>query len=164
MKKIENFTTPETRFLSNFYPYKKDGREYPIKVKVIYNEIEFDCVENAYQAAKFLEKQKQIEFSKMSPYETKAYWEENSNYCQDWNEVRLQIMEDLVWQKFNNSLELIQMLLNTQNAILEEGNDWGDVFWGVCEGKGENHLGKILMKTREKLRELYNLNRLTVSN
>lgn len=35
---------------------------------------------------------------------------------------------------------------------LVEGNSFGDTFWGVDArtGKGENHLGKILMKVREE--------------
>ena len=38
---------------------------------------------------------------------------------------------------------------------LEEGNWWGDIFWGVDKktGAGENNLGKILMKVREELRQ-----------
>lgn len=150
--KIETFTKPETRFLSNFYPHKKDGSKCPVDVKVIYNDIEFDCVENAYQAAKFLDKTQQIQFSKKSPYETKAYWEENKNYRPDWNDIKLNVMKDLIWQKFSNSKELTQMLLDTQDAILEEGNDWDDTFWGVCNGVGENNLGKILMAARERLK------------
>jgi predicted NAD-dependent protein-ADP-ribosyltransferase YbiA (DUF1768 family) len=29
---------------------------------------------------------------------------------------------------------------------------WGDRFWGVCNGVGENMLGKLLMQVREELR------------
>ncbi|MBQ8870203.1 MAG: NADAR family protein [Alphaproteobacteria bacterium] len=155
--KILNFTDNSTRFLSNFYPYKKDGGKYPHKVRVFYNNIEFDCVENAYQAAKFTNKQKQIAFSKLSPYETKAYWEDKTDYRADWHQVKLQIMEDLVRQKFCNSKELKEMLLDTGNQILEEGNDWGDTFWGVCNGVGENNLGKILMKIRTELKNFINI-------
>jgi hypothetical protein len=36
--------------------------------------------------------------------------------------------------------------------ILIEGNTWGDTFWGVCNGVGENNLGKTLMNVREILR------------
>jgi len=142
----------ETRFLSNFYPYKKNGGKYPYTVKVIYNDIEFDCVENAYQAAKFLNKANQEIFAKMNPYQTKKFWENRSDFRSDWSEIKLIIMENLVRQKFNNSAELKQMLLDTKDAILEEGNDWNDTFWGVCNGIGENHLGKILMKIRQELK------------
>ena len=35
---------------------------------------------------------------------------------------------------------------------LEEGNTWHDTYWGVCNGKGKNKLGKILMQVREELK------------
>lgn len=37
--------------------------------------------------------------------------------------------------------------------MLIERNTWGDTFWGVYDNKGENNLGKILMKVREGLKE-----------
>ena len=46
-------------------------------------------------------------------------------------------------QKFLQHPHLIEMLLQTGDEELVEGNKWGDRFWGVCKGKGENHLGKI---------------------
>ena len=37
MKKIETFTLSETRFLSNFYPYKnKQGEKYSEKVRLFW--------------------------------------------------------------------------------------------------------------------------------
>ena len=41
-----------------------------------------------------------------------------------------------------NKLQLIE------GEIVEE-NTWGDTFWGVCKGVGENHLGKLLMEIRD---------------
>jgi hypothetical protein len=64
-------------------------------------------------------------------------------------------MVDLLCQKFTNS-ELRQKLLATEDAILIEGNTWGDTFWGVCKGVGKNHLGKILMAIRKELQEREN--------
>jgi predicted NAD-dependent protein-ADP-ribosyltransferase YbiA (DUF1768 family) len=43
------------------------------------------------------------------------------------------------------------MLLETKDATLIEGNTWGDQYWGVCAGVGENHLGKLLMQIRSEL-------------
>jgi predicted NAD-dependent protein-ADP-ribosyltransferase YbiA (DUF1768 family) len=54
--------------------------------------------------------------------------------------------------KFTHDAKLRQKLLATGDAILEEGNDWGDQVWGVVNGVGKNRLGKILMKVREELR------------
>ena len=43
-------------------------------------------------------------------------------------------------------------LLDTGDAILIEGNDWGDRYWGVCDGVGQNKLGLILMGLRKKMK------------
>lgn len=57
-------------------------------------------------------------------------------------------MEALVLLKFAQNSDLRYRLLRTGDAYLEETNNWGDKFWGVCDGEGENHLGKIIMKVR----------------
>lgn len=57
-------------------------------------------------------------------------------------------MKELIMIKFQNPL-LKEKLLNTGDALLIEGNTWRDYYWGECKGKGENHLGKILMEVRE---------------
>ena len=69
----------------------------------------------------------------------------------DWLDVRLRLMKELVRRKFENP-ELRSLLLSTGTTVLVEGNQWGDTFWGVCKGVGENHLGLILMEIREELR------------
>ena len=43
-------------------------------------------------------------------------------------------------------------LLDTGDTELIEGNNWHDTFWGVCKGKGQNNLGKILMEVRKDIR------------
>ena len=55
--------------------------------------------------------------------------------------------------KFFQNEDLGQKLMNTGDAVLIEGNYWGDRYWGVCNGEGQNKLGKILMKIREELFE-----------
>lgn len=154
-EKISSFTTDETRFLSNFYPYKtKTGEKYPHKVSVYMNGIEFDCVENAYQAAKLLSKEEQIAFSKMTPYETKAIMDAGLKEVRpDWENIKLDIMTELVFQKFLGSKDLTKLLLATEEKELVEGNTWGDIFWGICDGKGQNHLGQILMAVRSYIRD-----------
>lgn len=41
---------------------------------------------------------------------------------------------------------------STGDVELVEGNWWGDRFWGVCDGVGENRLGRCLMEVRKELR------------
>jgi ribA/ribD-fused uncharacterized protein len=130
----------EYRFLSNFYPcalsYK--GEDWP-------------TVEHAYQAAKTIDPivQQYIKQS-ASPGQAKqrgrsAKW----NLTPNWDKKKLDIMTDLVTRKFTQNVELMRLLLGTQGHELIEGNKWGDTYWGVCNGEGENHLGKILMNIRD---------------
>jgi predicted NAD-dependent protein-ADP-ribosyltransferase YbiA (DUF1768 family) len=59
-------------------------------------------------------------------------------------------MRQLLEQKFAPGKTLTRRLIETYPDKLIEGNHWGDVFWGVCNGRGENHLGKLLMEIRRK--------------
>jgi len=65
----------------------------------------------------------------------------------DWDEVRVDIMHSILISKFSD-IHLMDKLVATGNAELIEKNSWGDVFWGVCKGVGENRLGKLLMGLR----------------
>lgn len=70
---------------------------------------------------------------------------------QDWNEVRIDVMRELVRKKFHDHPELAAKLKATGDTLLVESNTWGDRFWGAYRGEGENHLGKILMEVRSEL-------------
>jgi len=78
----------------------------------------------------------------------------------DWEQVKLQVMEGLLLQKFPQKY-FKDKLLATGDQELIEGNYYHDVFYGVCNGKcrkglhtpfGDNHLGKLIMKIRDELR------------
>ena len=68
----------------------------------------------------------------------------------NWSEMRLSIMKELLVQKFAQG-ELRTLLLNTKDEYLEETNYWNDKFWGVCDGEGANHLGRLLMEVRHMI-------------
>lgn len=53
--------------------------------------------------------------------------------------------------KFSQNPDLADKLVATKDAELIEGNTWGDRIWGVCDGIGENRLGKILMRVRAEM-------------
>ena len=70
----------------------------------------------------------------------------------DWDDNRIGVMRSILDAKF--SVEPMRdVLLATGNAELVEGNTWGDRYWGVCRGTGQNHLGKLLVETRDRIRE-----------
>lgn len=60
-------------------------------------------------------------------------------------------MAEILEAKFRSRTDLAGRLLATGHVILVEGNTWGDTYWGVCGGRGQNRLGILLMQLREKL-------------
>ena len=77
---------------------------------------------------------------------------ENKSYASpEYFTVKVKLMFELVLEKFKQNPELKQKLLETGNQELIEGNTWNDTFWGVCNGQGQNWLGKILMLVRSEL-------------
>lgn len=122
-------------FLSNFYP-----------VKIWYNQFCFPSVENAYQAQKTFDLDAQNILATMeTPTEAKLYGralELRSN----WERVKVNIMRDLLCQKFYFNDELKKKLLDTGTEELIESSYWNDCFWG---GNGQNILGRLLMEIRE---------------
>ena len=71
----------------------------------------------------------------------------------DWDNVRIDVMEFCLRMKFKDTT-LLAKLLDTGKRQLIEGNNWGDTTWGVCDGKGDNYLGRLLMYIRAESRIL----------
>lgn len=69
----------------------------------------------------------------------------------DWEQVKLVAMLGVVRAKFEQHPELADLLCETGDVELVEGNTWGDTYWGVCDGVGQNQLGKTLMLVRKEL-------------
>lgn len=127
-------------FLSNFF-----------SSSIVYEGIEYPTVEHAFQAAKTLSVELRLLISKLpAPGQAKRVGR-SLLLRSDWNTIRVSVMSELVALKFQ-APELRCKLLVTGDEELVEGNYWQDTFWGVCNGKGENHLGKILMETRARIR------------
>lgn len=140
--KITSFSG-EHRFLSNFWP-----------ISVVFEDKVYPSTEHAYQASKTTDENLREQIRKMkTPGDAKNFGQQLEKRP-DWNDaMRIAHMTILVEIKFSmRNLELAKKLLETKDAELIEGNTWGDTFFGVYNGIGENHLGRILMATREKLR------------
>ncbi len=75
----------------------------------------------------------------------------------DWNSIKIDVMETGLRAKFEQNHDLRELLLATGEEELQEGNMWGDTFWGIDlkTNVGENHLGKLLMKIRAELSKIY---------
>lgn len=129
------------RFLSNFssHSIKIGGHTYK-------------TAEHAFQAHKTNDAaQRGLVRQQPTPGRAK-YVGRRVTLIKDWEDRKVDIMEMIVGMKFTQNLEARKALLETGDAKLIEGNTWGDTFWGVCRGRGNNELGKILMRVRESFR------------
>lgn len=120
-----------------------------------YEGIHYPTVEHAYQASKVLDLELRKKLASQ-PTAAKAKkmgrsFKKKNEQREDWIDISLKVMEDLLKIKFSDPF-LKKKLLATGDAELIEGNWWGDIFYGVCNGVGENHLGKLLMKIRGELK------------
>ena len=68
----------------------------------------------------------------------------------EWEDIRIQVMEDVQIAKFSQYPDLAKKLVDTGDAFLEYNNTCGDTYWGLVDGVGENNLGKVLMRVRDK--------------
>ena len=131
----------EYAFLSNMY-------EAPI----ILGGVNYTCAEAAFQAVKLKDKPQRTQFQNISGPAAKALGR-RVHLREDWNEIRVDVMRWIIHEKFKQNPSLLKKLLSTNNIELIEGNTWNDRFWGVCNGSGQNWLGKILMEERSKLQK-----------
>jgi predicted NAD-dependent protein-ADP-ribosyltransferase YbiA (DUF1768 family) len=92
-------------------------------VKIVLDGIEYPSVEHAYQSAKSDDME----------------WK---SLCAD-----RYITVGTIKRKSRE----VDLVLNWD--IIQEGNKWGDTFWGVDlkTGEGQNHLGKLIMDIRDEL-------------
>ena len=129
-------------FLSNFYPSAiTDGN------------IIFPTVEHFFQAAKTVNMD---DYNMIAAAETPGRAKrlgKRVELREDWEQVKDDIMLEALHKKFADGF-LRDKLLATGDEELVEGNEWNDMYWGVCAGVGKNKLGKMLMQIREELKNI----------
>ena len=143
--------TPKTRdpivsftrtWLSNFWP-----------CAVVLDDVWYASVEHAYQAAKTTPEHRAVfQDLKTTAAQAKEYGKKVP-FRSDWPAQKLSVMYELLKQKFASGTPMATQLLETVGQELVEGNSWGDVFWGVCHGKGTNWLGVLIMEIRDSLQK-----------
>jgi len=145
---VINIFEGEYEFLSNFY-----------YANVEFEGITYPSNEHAFQAAKSLDQNIRKSFLTECPTPDKAKKKGRSLQLRsDWESVKNNVMTTIVRNKFNAHPDLKMKLLATGNAMLIEGTTWHDTYWGIDlnTGKGENHLGKILMQIRSEMKNASN--------
>ena len=136
-RKINQFDGTDYEFLSNFY-----------KASIVWDGKSFSTVEHFFQAHKTMNPE---EFERIrtasGPGAAKSLGNQ-TELMSEWEEIKDGVMFHGLLLKFTQHPFLSGELIDTEGMELEEGNNWGDKYWGTVEGEGENMLGKLLMKVR----------------
>lgn len=138
---IDSFSGP-WQFMSNFWMA-------PVRVCFPgYGCWTFPSSEHAFQAAKC--PSRSAEFLTGTPGEAKRLGRK-VDMRRDWEEVKDDVMYDVVREKFRQNPDLADLLVSSAPAYLIEGNTWGDRYWGQVNGNGKNMLGITLMRVRDEI-------------
>ena len=123
------------------------------------NGIYYKTVEHYYQSEKF--DNKEITENRINATTPK----EASNIGRDRNNIRKpnfkQIKDDVMYEgvleKFRQNKDIQEKLLETGNEEIREMTI-DEYYWGVGKDQsGENHIGRILMRVRDKIKEENNI-------
>jgi len=127
----------DNRWLSNLAPIsiKMDG-------------LLFHSVENAFNAARTYERY-WPEYQRVTSGQSKALSRQHPPRV-GWAHERIAVMKGLLRQKFADKYYR-EKLKATGDSKLIHTNTWDDTLWGVCNGKGSNLLGQLLMELRDTL-------------
>jgi ribA/ribD-fused uncharacterized protein len=161
------------RWLSNFAGAESSATQWQVVIQ--FEGMQYPSVEHAYQAAKTLNEAERKTLAQAPLASQTKRLGRRITMRPNWNEIRVSVMQDLLFQKFSPTLNptLAQLLWNTGERELVELNTWGDDFWGMVEFDptqsghvslprssyhglilvGFNHLGRLLMKVRRHLQE-----------
>lgn len=132
----------EYRWLSNF-----------ASCSIVLDNIEYNSVEHAYMSAKSDDGDWKILCSSENYSAGKIKrLSRDIPLRKDWDSIKLSVMKECLEQKFQQE-PYKSKLLSTGNSILQEGNNWGDTFWGIGlkSERGLNYLGNLIIEIREQL-------------
>ena len=136
------------RFLSNFHPapitFDLEAGDRSIRAQAL-------TAEHAYQASKAAAVKDGLTVLNCATAGEAKRAGRRIRQGPDWEARKTAVIRRVVEAKFRQNPQLARQLLATGDAQLVEENDWGDTFWGVCHGRGQNRLGKILMAVRDEL-------------
>lgn len=154
---INSFHRPGFEWLSNMFATRMKDAKYP--------EIAYSCVEAAYQSCAKLvhvdsngkqfgsgskEYTDLLQFNGIDGYTAKKVGKRMAITQNKFNSdptFRNIVMKYWLTRKFGNAT-LKSLLAQTEGYELVEGNPWGDQYWGVSNGEGQNILGRLLMEIR----------------
>lgn len=143
------FYRSDKRFLfSNFDRFNQN---------LIYDGVEYNTVENFYQAMKTKDKDIRKKIATMHPAEAKKF-ARTIQLRSDWEDIKIKVMKYALDFKYKKNITHWIALINFEGDIVEY-NYWHDNYWGHClctkckDIPHQNHLGKLLEDLRHEIQE-----------
>lgn len=142
---------PQIRFfLDQYYLFSNYSA-----IPVTYKGYTYPTSEHAYQTTKFanhLDISEKIKHASSPSVAKKLSLHYEVKKRKDWDNIKLQIMTDIIHHKAQQHKEIQKKLLATGNDEIIE-NSMDDYFWGCGkDGSGQNKMGKIWMQIRNELK------------
>ena len=110
--------------------------------------------EHYFQAQKFEDRayRRRIRLAKTPLVAARLGRDRSKKLRRDWESVKVEVMRRAVRAKFEQHVDLRELLLATGEARIVECTE-NDSYWGDGgDGSGKNMLGRILMQVRDELR------------
>lgn len=122
-----------------------------------YDGVYYQTVEHAYQSLRFKGSAPDVErqiIQCYSAYEAQKIAHENvDKQVQNWDEIKVSVMENLLRAKLAQHPYVKKKLSETENYLICEDSP-KDSFWGIGYNRdGQNQLGKLWMKLRDEIRK-----------
>ena len=152
MIKIENTNPTMHEYFENIFCLDNFS---PFNVDI--DGVEYKTAEHAFQSIKFLKTSKEIAEEirlSSSPFDARALAHKyKSLRREDWKDVKYEIMEKILYEKTIQNQYVKEKLLATKNnTIIEDCGADDDKDWGCgLDGTGQNNLGKIWMRIRDRI-------------
>ncbi len=134
-------------FMKNEYAWLSNMCLFP--KPIIINNEEIKSSEHYYHSRKTTDPilRKQI-LDMDNPYEVKKFCK-TIKIRDDWDDIKISVMEEASDIKYTITYFRLKLIACLE-PIIEENKHY-DIFWGTCNGKGENNHGKILTKLRDRI-------------
>ena len=79
--------------------------------------------------------------------------DKNNRLKSNWETIKLDVMEEGLFNKYMQNKDICQKLLNTGNRKIVEATT-KEFYWGCgIDGTGKNQFGNLLVKVRERIRD-----------
>ncbi len=148
---FKEFTPSDFPDVINHFKGEYDFLSNRFGCRFVWQGLKFGSAEAAFQSSKCEDVTERRFYAGCSADKAVLRGKEQIPYP-GWEAARLSIMESILQAKFEQNPALMEKLKGTGNRILINGNNKQETFWGVdlYSWQGENHLGKIIMKIRER--------------